>query len=137
MPCAKKHKMFLSYLRVSTKEGLFSEITTTDNDLRYGKYNKDIYRECEWCNQVFKIEIAFKENPFICCSCHKLLKSEDVRDIISPKITLYYAENQIYRICTNLDRYQAETIFRKENIKDKEGSLSKETIYKFLNSQIS
>ena len=133
MPCAKKHKMFLSYLRVSTKEGLFSEITTTDNDLRYSKYNEDIYRECEWCSQVFKIEIAFKENPFICCSCHKLLKSEDVRDIISPKIILYYAENQIYRICTNLDRYQAETIFKK----DKEGSLSKETIYKFLNSQIS
>ena len=45
-------------------------------------------------------------------------------------IILYYAENQIYRICTNLDRYQAETIFKK----DKEGSLSKETIYKFLNS---
>ena len=89
MPCAKKHKMFLSYRRVSTK-GLFSEITTTDNDLRYSKYNEDIYRECEWCNQVFKIEIAFKENPFICCSCHKLLKSEDVRDIISPKIILYY-----------------------------------------------
>ena len=134
MPCAKKHKMFLSYLRVSTKEGLFSEITTTDNDLRYSKYNEDIYRECEWCNQVSKIEIAFKENPFICCSCHKLLKSEDVRDIISPKIILYYAENQIYRICTNLDRNQAEAIFKKENLKDKEGSLSKETIYKFLNS---
>ena len=95
MPCAKKHKMFLSYLRVSTKEGLFSEITTTDNDLRYSKYNEDIYRECEWCNQVFKIEIAFKENPFICCSCHKLLKSEDVRDIISPKIILYYIMQKI------------------------------------------
>ena len=95
MPCAKKHKMFLSYLRVSTKEGLFSEITTTDNDLRYSKYNEDIYRECEWCNQVFKIEIAFKENPFICCSCHKLLKSEYVRDIISPKIILYYIMQKI------------------------------------------
>ena len=95
MPCAKKHKMFLSYLRVSTKEGLFSEITTTDSDLRYSKYNEDIYRECEWCNQVFKIEIAFKENPFICCSCHKLLKSEDVRDIISPKIILYYIMQKI------------------------------------------
>ena len=87
--------MFLSYLRVSTKEGLFSEITTTDTDLRYDKYNKDIYRECEWCNQVFKIEIAFKENPFICCSCHKLLKSGDVKDIISPKIILYYIMQKI------------------------------------------
>ena len=95
MPCAKKHKMFLSYLRVSTKEGLFSEITTTGNDLRYSKYNEDIYQECEWSNQVFKIEIAFKENPFICCSCRKLLKSEDVRDIISPKIILYYIMQKI------------------------------------------
>ena len=87
--------MFLSYLRVSTKEGLFSEITTADINLRYSKYNKDIYRECEWCNQVFKIEIAFKENPFICCSCHKLLKSGDVKDIISPKIILYYTMQKI------------------------------------------
>ena len=130
MSYPKTHKIFLSYLRVSTKEGLFSEITTTDTDLKLGKYNEDIYRECEWCNQIFKIKIAFKENPFICNGCHKLLKSEDVRDITSSKIILYYAENQIYRICTNLDRYQAETIFKK----DKEGSLSKETIYKFLNS---
>ena len=137
MPCPKKHKMFLSYLHLSTKEGLFSETTITDKDVRFGKYDKDIYQECEWCCQVFKIELVFKENAFICCSCYKLLKSEDIKEVISPKIILYYSENQIYRICTNMDRYLAEETFRKENIRNKEGTISKEAIYNFLNSQTS
>ena len=137
MPCPKKHKMFLSYLRLSTKEGFFSETTITDNNIRFGRYNKEVYQECEWCCQVFKMEVAFKENAFICCSCYKLLESEDIKEVISPKIMIYYAENQIYRICTNMDRYLAEAIFKKENIRDKEGTISKEAIYNFLNSQTS
>ena len=137
MPCPKKHKMFLSYLRFSTKEGLFSEIDINDNDIRFGRYNKDVYRECERCRQVFKIEIAFKENEYLCKGCYKLLKSDDIKEVISPNIVVYYTENQMYRICLNMDRSLTQAIFRSENIKNKEGSISKETIYKFLNSQTS
>ena len=36
-----------------------------------------------------------------------------------------------------MDRYLAEAIFKKENIRDKEGTISKEAIYNFLNSQTS
>ena len=43
----------------------------------------------------------------------------------------------MYRICLNMDRSLTQAIFRSENIKNKEGSISKETIYKFLNSQTS
>ena len=43
----------------------------------------------------------------------------------------------MYRICSNIDKYHAESILKNENIKDKEGSISKETIYKYLNSQTS
>ena len=72
MPCHKKHKMFLVYSRLSTKEDLFTDTTVKDQDIRFGKYNKDLYRECEWCYQVFEIEKAFKENEFMCNECYKL-----------------------------------------------------------------
>ena len=36
-----------------------------------------------------------------------------------------------------MDRYLAEETFRKENIRNKEGTISKEAIYNFLNSQTS
>ena len=137
MPCPKKHKMFLSYLRFSTKEGLFSETTISDNDVRFGRYNKDVYRECEWCCQVFNIEVAFKQNEYLCNGCYKLLESENIREVISPKIMVYCHENQMYRICSNIDRSLAQAIFRSENIKNKAGTISKETIYKFLNSRTS
>ena len=48
--------MFLVYSRLSTKEGLFTETTVKDQDIRFGKYNKDLYRECEWCYQVFELK---------------------------------------------------------------------------------
>ena len=54
--------MFLVYSRLSTKEGLFTETTVKDQDIRFGKYDKNLYRECEWCYQVFEIEKAFREN---------------------------------------------------------------------------
>ena len=137
MPCHKKHKMFLSYLRFSTKEGLNSDTNIKDQDIRFDKYDKDIYRECECCYQVFDIQKAFKENAFMCNGCYKLLQNENIRKVISPKIFIYSTENQMYRICTNIDRYSAESIFHDENIKDKEGSISNETIYKFLNFKTS
>ena len=51
--------MFFVYSRLSTKEGLFTETAVKDQDIRFGKYNKDLYGECEWCYQVFEIEKAF------------------------------------------------------------------------------
>ena len=47
MPCYKKHKAFLIYFRLSTKEGLFTETSVKDQDIRFRKYNKDLYQECE------------------------------------------------------------------------------------------
>ena len=81
MPCYKKHKAFLIYSRLSTKEGLFTETTVKDQDVRFGKYNQDLYRECEWCYQVFEIEKAFKKNAFMCNKCYKLLQKEKIRDV--------------------------------------------------------
>ena len=73
----------------------------------------------------------------MCNECYKLLQKENIREVISPKIYIIYNENQEYRICTNIDRYFAEYIFRKENIKDKTGTVSGETLGIYLNSKTS
>ena len=64
--------MFLAYSCLSTKEGLFTHTTVKDQDIRFGKYNKDLHQEFEWCYQLFEIEKAFKENEFMCNECYKL-----------------------------------------------------------------
>ena len=58
---------------------------------------------------------------------------EDIREVISPKIYIFYSENQEYRVCTNIDRYFAEIIFREENVKDRKGKVSRETLSIYLN----
>ena len=37
---------------------------------------------------------------------------EDIKEVISPKIYMFYTESQEYRVCINIDRYFAELIFR-------------------------
>ena len=73
----------------------------------------------------------------MCNECYKLLQMEDIREVISPKIYIFYTENQEYRVCTNIDRYFAETIFSKENVKGRTGKVSKETLSIYLNSKAS
>ena len=90
-----------------------------------------------WCYQVFEIEKVFKENEFMCNECYKLLQMEDFREVISPKIYIFYTENQEYRVCTNIDRYFAESIFREENVKGRTGKVSRETLSIYLNSKTS
>ena len=62
---------------------------------------------------------------------------EDIREVISPKIYIFYTENQECRVCTNIDRYLAELIFREENVKDRTEKVSKETLSIYLNSKTS
>ena len=108
-----------------------------DEDVRFDNYDKDVYRNCRKCRQTFEIKLAFKNCEDICNGCYTLLTSEDIKDVITPEIMVYYSDNQLYRICTNLYRSAAEALFRSENIKDKRGNLSKEIIYNFLNSKTS
>ena len=48
--------MFLVYSRLSTKEGLFIETTVKDQDITFGKYNKDLYRECDGVVKNLKLK---------------------------------------------------------------------------------
>ena len=101
------------------------------------EYNKDVYRNCKKCRQTFEIKRAFKDCEDICNGCYILLTSEDIKNVLTPEITVYCSENQLYRICSNLYRSSAQALFRSQNIRDKQGILSKETIYNFLNSTTS
>ena len=80
---------------------------------------------------MIEIKKVFKENAFICNMCFKLLQNQDK---INPQIHIRWAENQKYRVFTNFNCSFLNNLFRKENIKDKCGEISQETIEIYLNS---
>ena len=63
--------------------------------------------------------------------CFKLLQNEDK---INRKIYVIWSKNQKYRVFRNLHRSYLDRIFRYEDIKDKYGEISQETIDIHLNS---
>ena len=127
MPLDKKY--FIYYCCVSVKEGLSTDLNTTE--LMLGKYDKEVYQKCQYFHCVIEIKKVFKENAFICNMCFKLLQNQDK---INPQIHIRWAENQKYRVFTNFNCSFLNNLFRKENIKDKCGEISQETIKIYLNS---
>ena len=117
---------------MSIKEGLNTELS--DLDLTIGKYNKDLFQECNFCYRVFEIKKAFKENEYICNQCFKLLQK--VKDEITPKLHIIWNENAQYGVCTNIHHSLADYIFRKENVSNENGNIPKETLSIYLNSSI-
>ena len=101
------------------------------SELMLGKYDKEVYQKCQYRHQVIEIKKGFKENAFICNMCFKLLLNEDK---INPQIHIIWTENQKYRVFTNFHRSCLDRIFRYENIKEKYGEISQETINFHLNS---
>ena len=124
-------KYFTHYCRVSISEGLNTDLPTSK--LMLGQYNKDIYQECSHCKCVIEIEKAFTENEFICNMCFKLL---DENDETNSKIYIIWKGNLKFGVFSNLYRSFLDKIFRNQNIKDKIGGISKETIAIYLNSSI-
>ena len=59
MPSNKKY--FIFYCRISVKEGLNSDLKTSE--LILGKYDKEVYQKCQYCHQVIKIKKGFKKMP--------------------------------------------------------------------------
>ena len=122
-------KYYIYYHGVSTQEGLSINLNTSE--LMLGKYNRKIYQKCKYCHSVIEIKNDFKENAFICNVCFKLLQNHDKSN---PEIHIMWTENQKYRVFTNLYRSCLDIVFRRENIKDKCGEISQETIAIYLNS---
>ena len=122
-------KYFIYCCHISIKEGLNTDLKTSE--LMLGKYNKENYQSCQYCHKVIEIKKGFKEDPSICNMCFTLLQNVDK---INPQIHVIWAENEKYRVFTNFHRSYVDRIFRYENIKDKYGGISQETIDIHLNS---
>ena len=127
MPLDKKY--FIHYCRVSVKEGLNTDLSTSQ--LMLDTYDKEVYQRCRYCCCVIEIKKAFKEDASTCNMCFKLLQNQDK---INPQIHIIWTENQKYRVFTNFHRSFLDNLFRKENIKDKSSEISQETIEIYLNS---
>ena len=105
-------KYFIYYCRTSVKEGLNTDLKTSE--LMLGNYDKGVYQKCKHCHCVIEIKKAFKENAFICNMCFKLLQNQDK---INPQIHIIWTENQKYRVFTNFHHSLLDNLFRRENIK--------------------
>ena len=127
MPLSKKY--FIYYCRISIKEGLNTDLKTSE--LMLGKYDKEVYRSCRHCHCVIEIKKVFKKDKFICNMCFKLLQNQDR---INPRIHIISTENQQYRVFTNFHRSFADCVFRYQNIKDKFGGISQEVKDNHLNA---
>ena len=78
-----------------------------------------------------EIKKRFKENAFIRNICYKLIQNDNKSN---PEIHITWTENRKYRVFTNFYRSFVNKVFRRENIKDKCGEISQETIEKYLES---
>ena len=122
-------KYFIYYSRVSLSEGLNTELPIYK--LMLGNYDKEVYRECSYCCCVIEIKKAFTENEFISKMRLKLFQNHNE---MTSKIHIIWTNNKKYRVFTNLYRSFLDKIFNNENIKDKSGEISQETIANYLNS---
>ena len=120
-------KYYIYYHRISSQEGLNTEINTSE--LMLGNYDKKIYQKYKYCHCVIQIKKGFKENAFICNVCFKLLQYHDKSN---PQIHIIWTENQKYR--SYIYRSFLDKVFRRENIKDKCGEISQGIIANYLNS---
>ena len=121
-------KSFLHYSRLGVSEGLNTE--TDKLEMNLDQFNKDIFKECSYCQQVFAIKKFFERDKKICNVCVGLLEKE-VK--ISPKIYMFWRNNTTYRVFKNLVHNYAERIFHREPIIDKSGQISREKVDIYLN----
>ena len=78
------------YSRFSVSEGLDTE--TNELQMNLERFDKDIFKKCTYCHQVFAIKKNVKKDEKTCNACVKLLEKE-VK--ISPKM---YILGQIMQI---------------------------------------
>ena len=70
----------MHYSRLGVLEGLSTE--TYELEMNLDRFNKDIFKKCSYCQQVFAIKKIFERDKKICNVCVGLLEKE-VK--ISPK----------------------------------------------------
>ena len=127
----RNRKDFIHYCRVSVKDGLNIELSTSN--LLLEKFNREIFQSYTFCHCVREIKKVFTKNCRICDSCMSLLENEDQDN---PKIHIIWRENQKYRVFSNFYCDFLDRLFRCENIKNKCGKIDNKTIEKHINAHI-
>ena len=94
------------------------------------RFDKDIFKKCTYCHQVFAIKKKFEKDEKTCNACAKLLEKESK---ISPKIYIFWKNNSDYRVFTDLHRNYAESIFLRKPIIVKNGKSSSQKLDIHLN----
>ena len=116
-------KSYVYYLRFSVQEGLDTE--TKELQMKLCHFDKDIFKKCSHCSQVFFIKKNFKIDEDTCNTCAKLLE-KDTR--IDPKIHVLWNDNAKYRVLSDLHRSHVDYIFRRAKIIEKIGQVSNDDL---------
>ena len=122
-------KYFIHYCPVSVREGLNTELPTTDLMLR--KFDEKVFQRCGFCDCTIEIKKAFTQEENTCDYCLKLLENEK-KD--NPQIYIIWTENQKYRVFANFHRSFVDRIFGYENIRNKSGNISQVIIENYVNA---
>ena len=111
-------KLFLYYSRLSISEGLNTEIN--ELQMHLGRFDKDIFKNCKCCIQVFAINACVKR-------LEKVVR-------IKPHIYIMLKNNAKYRVFTDLHRSDADFIFHREPITGISKKISDEKLDIHLNA---
>ena len=98
--------------------------------MNLGRFDKDIFKKCSHCSQVFFIKNNLKMDEDTCNACLKLLE-KDTR--IDRKIHVLWKDNAKYRALSDLHCSHVDYIFRREKITEKIGQVSNDDLEKHLN----
>ena len=121
-------KSFLYYSRLSVSEG--SDTETNELQMNLERFDKDIFKKCTYCHQVFAIKKKFEKDNKTCNACVQLLEKE-VK--ISPKIYIFRKNNANYSVLIDLHCNCTENIFIREPIIGKNGNISSKKLNIHLN----
>ena len=81
-------KYFIHYCPVSVREGLNTELPTTDLMLR--KFDEKVFQRCGFCHCTIEIKKAFTQEENTCNYCLKLSENENTDN---PQIYIIWTEN--------------------------------------------
>ena len=102
---------YVYYSHCSIQVGL--DIETNELQMNLGRFDKDIFKKCSHCSQVFFIKKKLKMDEDTCNAYLKLLE-KDTR--IDPKIHVLWKDNAKYRVLSDLHCSHVDYIFRREKI---------------------
>ena len=116
-------KSYVYYLRFSVQEGLDTE--TKELQMKLCHFDKDIFKKCSHCSQVFFIKKIFLMDEDTCNASVKLKKKDT---IINPKIHVLWKNNAKYRVLSDLHHSHVDYIFRRAKIIEKIGQVSNDDL---------